>query len=258
MSNVVLATPVSHLFEDNNVAQKIIEYSDCLEARERTIHLHFPRRHLFHVDVDLTHSWDSEKKRYLLECIEQLPDLRLVTFQATVNCDRPVLKDGQYYLGGVSLTSDEMMKNAKSNVSWLRSFLPVDVEVGLENNNYYPTEAYKYVTDADFLSELVTETNIRFLLDIAHAFVTAHNRNMKLERYLSELPLNRCAQVHLCQPVIKENGLAIDAHEVPEGELRDLTRDIISELGVKYLTVEYYKDSSKLISTLEQERKYFL
>ncbi len=257
MSSVILATPVSHLFENEGDAKAIIEVSDCLEARERTVHLRYPRRFLFHVDIDLTQKWDEEKKVYLQQSIEQIPDLKLITFQATVNCDQPLLREGKYFPGGETLTIEQMKQNAGDNVFWLRSILPRGVIIGLENNNYYPTPAYEVVTDADFLKSIIEDTDIKLLLDIAHAFVTAHNKNISLESYLAELPMDRCLQVHLCQPLVRADGLAVDAHEVPHGELRDLTREIIKEYAVTYLTVEYYKDVDNLISTLQEERRYF-
>lgn len=257
MSSVCIATPVSHLFHDVETARKIIEKSDCLEARERTIDLEFPERKLFHVDIDITHPWNHDRQGYLQECFSKLVELELVTFQATVNCDQPQLRQGMFYSGGDTFSAQEMKQNATLNIEWLRNNLSSGVQIGIENNNYYPTSAYETVTDADFLSEVVNENEINFLLDIAHAFVTAHNRGIDFKEYLKNLPMERCIQLHLCQPVVDANGLAIDAHGLPEGDLLQRSRSLIKDYHIRYLTVEFYKDPIGLIGILEQEREFF-
>ena len=65
------------------------------------------------------------------------------------------------------------------------------VDIAIENNNFYPTDAYRDVTDAKFISEIVSENNIKFLFDIAHAKVTCFNKNINFERYKSNLPMDR-------------------------------------------------------------------
>ena len=52
---VILATPISHLFEDDNVAREILEASDCLECRDRTVDIRMPKEELFHFDANLIH-----------------------------------------------------------------------------------------------------------------------------------------------------------------------------------------------------------
>jgi hypothetical protein len=257
MSSVLIATPVSHLFNNPKDAEAIIRRSDCLEARERTIHLHFGGRRLFHVDIDVTHPWSSERRNYITQCISQLPELRLITFQATVNCDQPELKAGQFLPGGRRFSDEEMKEHARLNITWLRKILSGDVQIGIENNNYYPTEAYETVTDAGFLRSIVEENGIRFLFDIAHAVVTAHNRGITLDDYIKGLPMTSCIQLHLCQPQIRSDGLAIDAHDVPEGEVLSRARKLIEDHQIAYLTVEYYKDAERLIAALDEERRYF-
>ena len=60
-----------------------------------------------------------------------------------------------------------------------------DIEILIENNNYYPTKAYDIITDADFISNLVYDNNIGFLFDQAHAEITAHNQKIKYEEYVN-------------------------------------------------------------------------
>ena len=63
------------------------------------------------------------------------------------------------------------MKPKKFN--WLRKNFRNKLLIGLENNNYYPTKAYDFVTDGDFIDKVVRDNNkLFFLFDLAHAQVT--------------------------------------------------------------------------------------
>jgi len=132
-----------------------------------------------------------------------------------------------------------------------------DVFIAVENNNYYPTKAYRDVTEAKFISEIVYDNDLRFLFDIAHAKVTCFNKDINFERYKSELPLDRVIQVHICSYRIdSEMNQAYDAHDYPNSEELLEIKKIISEYpNVKYLTVEYYRDIENLEISLEKVRE---
>ena len=73
-----IATPVSHLFKDKLQAKKIIQYSDCLELREKTIHLDFQKEYLFHVDHDLTLPWDKKFKNFFLKILKKKKKIKII------------------------------------------------------------------------------------------------------------------------------------------------------------------------------------
>jgi len=83
----LIATPISHLFENYEHAIEIIAASDCLEVRERSWDSVWPNQLLFHIDKDLTLKWYDDTRAYLEKIINQKPDLELVTFQATRCCE---------------------------------------------------------------------------------------------------------------------------------------------------------------------------
>jgi hypothetical protein len=254
MSEIELATPVSHLFEDPEAAKRIIAVSDCLEARERNLDKTFANQRLFHIDIDIVHEWDDARRSYLRGAFDRLPELELATLQITANCDAPIIEDMMYKPGGRRYTSAEMREEARKNIGWLREILPDDVKLGVENNNYYPSEAYELVTDADFLSPLIIENDLYLLLDIAHAMVTAHNRGRSFEEYIAGLPLERCIQLHVCRPAVQDNGMAYDAHEAPDEAMIEQTVNLTNRLPVRYVTVEFYKDADILIQSLKSLR----
>ena len=90
-------------------------------------------------------------------------------------------------------------------------------------------------------------------MDIAHAMVTAKNRNIDLKKYLSELPLSNLIQIHICGPLLKTNT-GYDKHRPPQQYVYDAIKPIIKKYKnkVKYLTLEYYRNEKILIKELKR------
>ena len=61
---IKLATPISHLFEDEYNAKIIMDNSDCLECRDRTIDSIVKNQELFHCELQPIHDWTKEKFNY--------------------------------------------------------------------------------------------------------------------------------------------------------------------------------------------------
>ncbi len=250
---IQIATPISHQFEDENTAMEIVSFSDCLEVRDGSVNSRWPKQHLFHSDTNLTDRWSDREHRYLENVFSLKKDLKLVSLQAATCCENPALKGRMFHVNGKIYSRDEMVENAKINIDWLRSVLREGVQIAVENNNYYPTEAYNIITDSDFLTEIVDGNKIYFLFDIAHALVTVHNKQIFYDEYISTLPLKRTIQIHICKPEILDDGTAYDAHDLPDDLMYEEVSELIKRYPVQYLTIEYYKDSKRLI---EEIRRY--
>ena len=136
---------------------------------------------------------------------------------------------------------------------WLRSFLNPRILIAVENNNYFPTEAYQMVTDGDFITQIVEENDLEFLFDIAHAKITAHNRSLDYSDYLKTLPIDRTVQIHISRYEIK-NGLARDAHKLPDEKTWQEVKILLDKIPVRYATIEYYKDYDGLVRGLKKLR----
>ena len=59
--------------------------------------------------------------------------------------------------GGKELSREELLENARENTIKMKKIFGDEVFICAENNNYFPTPAYKWITDADFIFELITE-----------------------------------------------------------------------------------------------------
>jgi len=251
-----LATPISHLFNNPRHARHIMENSDCLECRDGSLNSSLPGQEVFHCGIQPIHKLDNADFYYLDKIAKSRPELKLITFHAASSCDKPYLEGRIFRVGGVQCSRDEMLRNARENISQIKAIFGSQVGVGIENNNYYPTEAYRWITDADFLRQIVHENDMLFLFDLAHARVTVHNRKIDYGHYKSELPLDKMVQIHICRHAFDRNNVAYDEHNLPAKEEWEELKDLISAKGnIQYLTIEYYKDVDGLIKALKKMKK---
>ena len=254
-----LATPVSHLFKNKDYEKIIVKNSDVLECRDRSINYdnHLDKQELFHCELQPIHEWSDVEWEYLQKIKNTKPNLKLLTLHSATCCDKPSLSGRSAYLGGREYTREEMKGFAKNNFTKIKKIFGASVDIAIENNNYYPTEAYRDITEAEFISEIVNENNLRFLFDIAHAKVTCFNKNINFEKYKRELPLDRVIQVHICTYGIDDElNQAYDAHSYPnDEELLEVSKIITECKNVKYLTVEYYRDIENLEISLKKVKE---
>jgi len=251
----ILATPVSHLFLEDKAADLIIDKSDCLEGRERMADYTLGRQLLIHFEKSIVDIWQDDEKIFIEDALNSRKELEVASFHISSSCSEPILKDAMFYPGGREYSREEMLFNARSNIDWIKGILgDRSTELAVENNNYYTTGAYRYVTEADFIRRLVEENGISLLFDMGHAHVTAINTGGKYEDYISLLPLDKAIQIHISKHALDEQGNAYDAHALPDDETFAGVRDIMEKYPVRYMTVEYYKDVETLIRLLERLR----
>jgi sugar phosphate isomerase/epimerase len=256
---IEIATPISHLFEDENVAKKIAAASDCLECRDKSLYNTMEKQFLFHCEVQINHPLNEESVDYLKTIKKLKPDLKLISFHMASACTEPVLETKPFNIfkpGGRMLQRKEMIENTRANCKKIRSVMGTDVKIAVENNNYYPTDAYKHITEPDFISEVVNTNEILFLFDLAHAKLSAHNQKARQEEYIRALPMDKCIQIHSCIPEIPgPDDIAIDRHGLPGIQDFFEVKDILGNYPtIHYITIEYYQDPEKLVHSLQQLR----
>jgi hypothetical protein len=251
-----IVTPVSHLFFNKKNAKKIFKCSDHLEIRERTINLDFKNEFFFHCDDDLTLPWSKDFKIQLEQILKRKKNLKYITFQATRCCANAKIVNKVFILSGKKFTKKEMLYEAKKNIIWLRKKFGNKFRIGLENNNYYPTKAYDIIADADFISHVVRKNNLFFLLDLAHAQVTASNKKINYQDYLESLPMDLMIQMHICRPRIHDNKISRDTHYLPNKKMFEEIKLLSSKYkNLKFFTIEYYKNADKLIESIKKLKK---
>lgn len=248
---IKIATPISELFRSQENARKIMANSDCLECRDESIKSDLLKQELFHCDLQPIHKLSKLNFRYLEFIRENKPALKLLTFHVASSCKNPVLKRGMFIKRGAEYTKSQALKNAKANFTKIKRVFGKGLKFAIENTNFYPTDAYKYITEADFISKVVYENNINFLFDIAHARITAHNKGIDYDEYKQAMPIDRIIQIHLSAYQIRNDGLAFDAHNCPGRKNFVADKEFLKYPRLQYLTVEYYKDTWKLIKSLK-------
>lgn len=247
-----IATPISHLFKNEADAKLITSNSDCLECRD-----HSPRQddialhELFHFELQIIHPIDEAGFKYIEDVFRSKPHLKLSSFHVASCCDKPVLIDGVFYIGGTEYSYEELQENAARNIARIKTFMPAGMIICVENNNYLRSPAYKYVIEARFLNDLVTRNDIYLLYDIAHAHISAVNMGIPFADYYAGLPISKVRQVHICKFGMRSDTESFDAHYAPDEMIYTELRKVIAASNVQYVTVEYYKETDGLIHSLQ-------
>lgn len=244
-----LLTPISHLFLEDSSANRILENSDELEARERTCNLRLKNTTHYHIDFDLNLEITQQQQEFLAKEVAPREYIKTLTFQMSRDCVESSLIDGQYQVSSRPLTEHEQLNNISKSLKTIRDLVGSDRNIGFENNNYYPTGAYDICTSENFLVKVLENTGMHLLLDYAHAKVTSINRSIDFGSYIQALlNSNTCQQIHFCEHTVynspvKDKAKAIDAHELPSVQTTTEVLEIAKSYKVPYLTVEYYKDA---------------
>ena len=247
-----IATPISHLFNDKLAGSKISLNSDCLERRDHSPIGPWEKIELFHTDIQPIHPITDIEWNYLARVRLENPNLKLISFHLSSNYKYPSLVDGQFFPNGHCSSRDQLLSTSRKNIQQIKKIFGGQIKLAVENNNYYPTPAYKHVCDPNFIFQLVRENKINFLFDIAHAKVTCVNSNQNYFKYVDELPLCSLIQVHICRHDLRSDGLAIDAHKPPEENDFQEVAKLFNKTKFDYLTIEYYKSTSVLIELLKK------
>jgi len=84
----------------------------------------------------------------------------------------------------------------------------------LENVSSYMSYRHSQLTEWEFLSAVVEESDSLILLDVNNVYVSGHNHGFDPVEYLRGLPANRVGQLHLAGHSANGN-LLIDTHDHP-------------------------------------------
>ena len=254
-NTINLVTPISHLFNNESDAQNIEEFSDALEARERTATLRFQNTTHYHIDFDLNLGIKDYQKDFLYEHVKNRDEIKTITFQLTRDTEDFTLSNGRFLPKGPLLNENEQLRRSKESMKIIKDIVGSHRFIGIENNNYYRTGAYDIATSANFINRVIQELDCHLLLDIAHAKVTCKNKMIDLDKYIQELTTQiKCKQMHLCKTdtrITEYGEETFDAHLIPNNE--DITQaiKICKNLDINCLTIEYYKDPKLLVRTLK-------
>jgi uncharacterized protein (UPF0276 family) len=112
----------------------------------------------------------------------------------------------------------------------------------LENPSSYVRYRHSTLSEADFLAELVGQTDCRVLLDVNNLYVSAHNVGLDISRFFS-LPSEAIGEIHVAGHAVNQVGadfVLIDDHGSPVSEkVWSLYAATLKQFGPKPTLVEW-------------------
>lgn len=153
------------------------------------------------------------------------------------------------HLAGIDnlLSQEENKKIIIKNINYLKKQF-YDVEfISLENvdgNPFMKEHDFGICIDPDFISEIVYESNLDFLLDISHAYCSSKNLGIDFKTYLYKLPLDKVYEIHI-------NGWIETEHDImSHTTINDLGYETLQDILKKYkphiVTLEYGRGNDRL------------
>lgn len=104
---------------------------------------------------------------------------------------------------------EDAVKHIVQRIKEVQDFL--ERPLVLENVSYYTPVAAE-MTEHQFISAIVNESNCNLLLDINNVYVNSFNHNYDSKEFISNLPLDKVAYIHMAGHEQVEEDLIIDTH----------------------------------------------
>jgi uncharacterized protein (UPF0276 family) len=130
------------------------------------------------------------------------------------------------------------------------------VRVLVENMCRSRAIGHPYLVNPAFISQVVREANCHFLLDLAHARISAAMRGQSAQDYIAELPLDRLVEIHVSGPrPAQDDGRLIDAHESLLEADYSLLSWVLDLVRPQAVSLEYWRDGTQLEQQLVRLRQ---
>jgi uncharacterized protein (UPF0276 family) len=142
-----------------------------------------------------------------------------------------------------SYDADQSLKMICRAAVTVAAGLPVPLL--LENVEHWPLPEIDIAVMPDFIARVLDKTGCGFLLDTAHAKVTAHRLNVNVRTYIEDLPLDKVVEIHVCGTTFCEESV-IDSHEPLQNEDYDLLTWLLQRTAPKAITLEYARDPEQV------------
>jgi uncharacterized protein (UPF0276 family) len=135
--------------------------------------------------------------------------------------------------------ADRLVKRLVRQITALKPTLSLPLI--LENMPANKVLANPVESDPVMIAQVLEATGCDLLLDLAHARVAAAFREMPVETYLAQLPLDKVRQIHISGTRMQAGSLQ-DAHESLNEDDYDLLAWTLERTRPEILTLEYFRD----------------
>ena len=86
------------------------------------------------------------------------------------------------------------------------------MQIGLENASYYLAPPGAEMSEQQFISEIIRQSDCLLHLDVNNVYVNSQNFNFDPKAYLDELPLNKVCYLHVAGHYQESDGFLVDTH----------------------------------------------
>jgi len=107
---------------------------------------------------------------------------------------------------------EDAVKHVSQRIREVQDYL--ERKIAIENVSYYTPVAAE-MDEATFVKSIVEEAGCDLLLDVNNVYVNAFNHNYDAKEFISQLPLDRIAYIHMAGHEQVEPDLIIDTHGQP-------------------------------------------
>ena len=145
--------------------------------------------------------------------------------------------------------TEESLEVVCRNVRQVTARIPVPFL--LENITYYFPVPGSDMSEPEFITRVLEDTDIGLLLDVNNVWVNSVNLGYDPYEFLRSIPLERTVQVHLAGGR-KIHELLVDTHSTPvTGEVWDLFSFVVSRVPVNAVLLEWDQDWPEFAQLLE-------
>lgn len=156
------------------------------------------------------------------------------------------------HLAPVAFTR-ESLAVLKRNVRRVKEFIP-QTPLILENITYMVRFPFSEMGEADFIRELVEETDCGLLLDVTNLYINSVNHGYDWRDFLEKLPAERIVQLHFVGSH-RHGNLLIDGHaHRTEAEIWNVFREVCVKSNVKGAILERDENFPPFAEILEEIR----
>lgn len=123
----------------------------------------------------------------------------------------------------------------------------------VENVTRYVTVSNREMSEAEFLTSIVTKANCGILLDITNVYLNSKFHKFDPDEFIASIPLERVGQMHLAGFEPDAAGTIIDSHDAPvPKEVLDLFRRTLELTGASSVLIEWDKSLPTVERLLEE------
>ncbi len=150
-----------------------------------------------------------------------------------------ITKAGGIEIGHLSpsVFSTEALDVFVRNIETVKKQIPYPLV--LENITYLFELPNSNLSETEFLTQILEQTDCGLLLDITNLYTNAYNHHFDYRQFLSQIPLERIIQLHFAGGFEAENGVLIDSHSqnTPQ-EIWELMQYVLSVSKPKGIILE--------------------